>query len=219
MKPLVGLRLAILLPFMAASPCWGAIAVTWLEEPITLWTEWTTQYEPLDLNSDGITDYVFAADIGFLGARSDGDNQYLIWPSGGPNIGGDIEPLPEGFEIGPSSGDDSWMEWFGDGIGYDNLITCLSGAGGPGCVGRFADQRAYMGVEFEINDSIHYGWIDLYVGWGGYGQIYGWGYETESGISIRAGAVAIPEPATTMLFIGGLLTIGCTLRRAKARRG
>ena len=57
------------------------------------------------------------------------------------------------------------------------------------------------------------------MGWGGYGQIYGWGYETESGISIRAGAVAIPEPATTMLFIGGLLTIGCTLRRAKARRG
>ena len=218
MKIPVGILLVLLLPLMAATPCQGAIAVTWLEDPLVLWTEWTSQYEPLDLNGDGITDYVFGAAIGFVGVRSEEDNQYLIWPSGGPNIGGDIEPLVEGFEIGPDSGDDSWMEWFGDGVGYDNLITCLSGAGGPGCVGRFAGQRAYVGVEFEIDGAMHYGWINLYVSSiSAYGQIYGWGYETEPGVSIPAGAVAIPEPSTiALLAAGGLLL---ALRRKRRETG
>ena len=202
------------LALMAATPCRGAIAVHWLDEPITLWTEWLSQYEPIDLNGDGISDFVFGVGIGFVGARSEGDNQYLIWPSGGLNIGGDIEPLIEGFEIGADSGDDSWMEWFGDGVGYDNLITCLSG----GCVGRFREQRAYMGVEFDIDGSMHYGWIDLYIGWGtGWGQIYGWGYETEPGVSIAAGAVAIPEPATaSLLAIGAILLFSNIFSAKKA---
>lgn len=218
MKALVKILPAILFLLMAATPCRGVIAVTWLDEPITLWTEWITQYEPIDINRDGFADFVFAADIGFVGARSEGDNQYLIWPSSGPNIGGDIEPLAEGFEIGSNSGNDSWMEWFGRSDAFANLITCLN-SGGSGCVGRFGDQRAFMGVLFNIDGAMHYGWMDLYVASGiGYGQIYGWGYETEPGISIRAGAVAVPEPSTIMLLAGGMLTIGCTVRRPKRRR-
>lgn len=198
-----------------ASPAWGAIVVAWLDEPIVLSGN-PTQYKPLDLNGDRITDYIFGAGIMSVGARPEGNNQYLIWPSGGLNIGGPIEPLEEGYEIGPNSGDDSWMEWFGRPDDFASLIICLSG----GCTGRFVGQRAYMGVKFDIDGAMHYGWIDLVVAsHNAYAEIYGWGYETEPGVSIPAGAVAIPEPATTMLFIGGLLTIGCTLRRAKARRG
>jgi hypothetical protein len=219
MKILSGILCISLPALMAVTPCQGAIAVTWLDEPISLWTEWTSQYEPLDLNGDGLSDFVFGASTAFVGARSEGDNQYLIWPSGGLNIGGDIEPLSEDYEIGPDSGDDSWIEWFGHETDFANLITRIY-SGGPVCVGRFVGQRAYMGVEFDINGAMHYGWIDLYVAsHSAAAAIYGWGYDTDPGVSILAGAVAVPEPSTTMLLIGGLLTIGCTLRRAKARRG
>ena len=207
---LFGLAIAL------TQPCRGVVAVTWLDDPIVLWTEWNSRYTPLDINGDELTDYVFAAAIGFVGVRSEGENQYLIWPSGGHNIGGDVEPLAEGFEIGPNSGDDSWMEWFGNGEGYDGLIACLS----TGTAGRFAGQHAYMGVAFEIADEIHYGWIELIVQSAfAAAYIYGWGYETDPGVPILAGASAIPEPSTTMLMIGGLLTIGCALRRAKERKG
>ncbi len=215
MKTPVEILPAILFLLMAATPWRGVIAVTWLDDPLVL-AGGTTQYLPLDLNGDSITDYVFAAGIGFVGGRPEGDNQHLIWPSGGSNIGGQIEPLAEGVEIGSDSGNNTWIEWFGGVDGYDGLILCVSG----GCVGRFVGQRAYMGVEFDIDGAMHYGWLDLYVASLSAGAaIYGWGYETEPGISIRAGAVTVPEPSTTMLIIGGLLTIGCTLRRAKARRG
>lgn len=90
------------LALSAATPCRGVIAVTWLAEPIVLWSQLFARYEPLDLNADGFTDYVFASGVASVGARSEGDNQYLIWPSGGPNIGGDIEPLLAAFEIGPN---------------------------------------------------------------------------------------------------------------------
>lgn len=207
---LFGLAIAL------TQPCWGFVAVTWLNDPIVLWTDWGVKYNPLDLNGDGLTDYVFAYDLASVGVRSEGDNQYLIWPSGGLNIGGDVEPLAEGFEIGPNSGDDSWMEWFGNEEGYGGLITCLS----TGTAGRFAGQHAYMGVAFDIDGEIHYGWIELIVQSAfAAAFINGWGYETDPGVSILAGASAVPEPSTTMLMIGGLLTIGCTLRRAKARRG
>lgn len=204
MKIPTGMLLFVPLAFMATTTCHAAIAVTWLDEPITLRVdEITAQYEYLDLNGDGLTDFVFGAGIFSVGVRSEGGNQYLIWPSGGPNIGGSIEPLAEGFEIGPDSGVDSWMEWFGRPDDFATLIICVS----SGCSGRFRGQNAYMGIEFEIDGSMHYGWIDLYVASGiPYAQIYGWGYETEPGVSLLAGVGMIPEPATSALLVaGGLL--------------
>ena len=199
------------LALSAATPCRGVVAVTWLAEPIVLWSQLFARYEPLDLNADGFTDFVFASGVASVGARSEGNNQYLIWPSGGPNIGGDIEPLLAAFEIGPNSGDDSWIDWFGDGVGYDNLISCLT-SGGPVCVGRFAGQHAYMGVAFEIDAAIHYGWIDLFVAPDNpYAEIYGWGYETQPGVSIYAGAV--PEPATSALLLSGGLLLALRRKR------
>jgi hypothetical protein len=178
------------------------IATTWLDEPIVLWSYLSARYSPLDLNSDGVTDFVFGYGVASLGLSPEGDNQFLIWPSGGLNIGGDLEPLPEGFEIGPNSGDDSWMEWFTH-AGYANLITCLNGSGGYTVAGRFAGQRAYIGVEFDIDGATHYGWIDIAVAtYSPGGTLYGWGYETVPGVSILAGA-AVPEPSTLHLIAIG----------------
>ncbi|MDR0993994.1 MAG: hypothetical protein LBN38_05460 [Verrucomicrobiota bacterium] len=202
------------LALSAATPCRGVIATTWLDEPIVLWSEFHTRYSPLDLNNDGITDFVFGYEGMFLGLRSEGDNQYLIWPSGGNDYGGDVEPLPEGFEIGPNSGDDSWMKWFGDGTGYDNLETFLNGSGGVTNAGRFVGQRSYIGVEFDIDGATHYGWIDIAVApYRPAGTLYGWGYETVPGVSILAGVV--PEPSTLHLIAIGAAACLLPPRRKK----
>ena len=202
------------LALSTATPCRGVVAVTWLDAPTVLWSEFFSVRTPLDMNGDGITDFTFSASVSFIGVRADYDNQYLIWPSGGSNIGGDIEPLLAAFEIGPHSGDDSWIDWFGDGKGFDNLITCLEGSGGYTCVGRFAGQHAYMGVDFAIDGATHYGWIDLLVASDNpYAEIYGWGYETEPGVSILAGAGAVPEPATSALLVAGGLLLALRRKR------
>jgi len=191
--------------FFVAYPCRAAISVNWLDEPIVLYTDLSTYYEPLDLNGDSIVDFTFGVAIGFVGVRSESVNQYLLYPSPPPNIGGDIEPLSDGFEIGPNSGSGE-LDWFNHPSAFAPLIICLSGSGGYTCVGRFKGHHAYMGVEFDIAGATHYGWIDLHVAEYSPGaEIYGWAYETEPGVSIIAGAV--PEPATILLLLGGVLAV------------
>ena len=198
----------------AATPCRGIVAVTWLAEPTVLWIYGTgqwTQNEPLDLNGDGFTDYVFQANPSSVGVGSDSGNQYLVRPTGGNDIGGPMESLPGGFEIGPNSGEDE-LDWFGENGEFNDLITCLEGSGGYTCVGGFP--RSYMGVEFNIAGNTHYGWIDLFASSDSpYAEIYGWGYETDPGVGIPAGAGMIPEPATSALLAVGSLLLA--LRRRK----
>jgi hypothetical protein len=207
------------LALMVCTPCWGFIAVTWLDDPIELWSPLPAVYESIDIDGNSIVDFTFGASVSFVGIRAEGDNHYLVWPNPPPTSGGNPEPLLDGFEIGPNSGEGD-LDWFGINTDFSTLIRCLSGSGGYTCAGRFMGQHAYMGIEFDIEGARHYGWIDLLVASDNpYAEIYGWGYETDPGVSILAGAGAVPEPSTISLLIGGLLTIGCTLRRAKARRG
>lgn len=204
---------------LMCTPCRGFVAVNWLDDPLILYTDLSSYTESIDLNHDDVMDFIFGVEVGFIGVCAEGNNQYLVWPNSSPMIGGNPEPLLDGFEIGLDSGEGD-LDWFGINTDYSTLIRCLSGSGGYTCAGRFVGQHAYMGVAFDIDGEIHYGWIDLLVGeYSAGATIYGWGYETEPGVSILAGAGAVPEPSTSMLLIGGLLTIGCTLRRAKARRG
>jgi len=200
---------------LAGHPCRGSISVNWLDDPVVLQhppSGWSEQ-ESVDLNADGIIDFTFAATVSFIGIRAEDLNQYLIYPSPPPNIGGPVEPLSDGFEIGPSSGDGE-LDWFGTNTDFSTLIQCLSGSGGYTCAGRFPGQHAYMGVEFDIEGATHYGWIDLYVAeYGPYGEIYGWAYETDPGVSILAGAV--PEPSTIVLIMTGSLAL--LLSRAKRK--
>ncbi len=184
--------------------CRADISFTLLEEPITLGTDWGIQYEPLDLNNDNIIDFTFGADVSFVGVHPEESNQYLIYPSPPPNIGGPVEPIPLEFKIGSGS-ENAELNWYGS-TGASTLIVCLNGAGGYTCSGRFKGQRAYVGVKFQVATKTHYGWIDLFVASNSPGAvIYGWGYETEPEVSIIAGAV--PEPSTTLLFAIGFMVV------------
>ena len=206
------------LALLAATPCWGIIAVTWLDEPLEL-GEWWNPPTPhsLDIDGNGTIDFSFFGDsVSFVGMRSEGINRYLITPSPPPNTGGPIAALEAGFLIEAQS-DDGNLDWFGDNYDYwSGLMQELS----TGTAGEFWGTRAYIGIEFQMDDGMHYGWFDVEGSSSSpYAEVYGWGYETDPGVSVLAGAGVVPEPSTFSLLIGGLLTIGCTLRRAKARRG
>jgi hypothetical protein len=189
---------------MCALTCRGDIILNWLDEPMVLSAPFFSEESPLDLNEDSIIDFTFGYDFHFVGLRSEDSNQYLILPDPPPNIGGPVEPLDDGFKIGPESGDGS-LDWFGTNTDFATLVSVFEGPSGPVYGGRFAGQRAYIGVEFGAADGTHYGWIDIYVASGAYAEVYGWAYETDPGVSIIAGA--IPEPSTMLLFAAGSVAV------------
>jgi hypothetical protein len=192
--------IGFLLAGFAVHPGRADIIVNWLDTPIDLSTEFSPVYYPLDLNSDGVVDYTFAASITSVGFFREEDNQYLIVPSPPPNIGGFVAPVQGGYEIGSASGN-SELDWFGNDDFAMLGVWVSTGTGG-----YFPGQRAYVGVELGIDGATHYGWIDIYVSDLGPGAlIYGWGYESTPGMPIIAGAV--PEPSTIVLMLTGSLAL------------
>lgn len=209
-------RIAFFYILLAAHPCRGFISVNWLDEPLELGGWWNPPTShSLDIDNNGTVDFLFFGDtVSFVGMRSEGINRYLITPSPPPNTGGPVSALVAGFLIGPQSNNGN-LDWFGDNYDYwSGLMQELS----TGTAGEFWGTRGYIGFEFQMDDGMHYGWFDVEGSSSSpYAEVYGWAYETQPGVSIIAGAV--PEPSVISLFIGGLLTIGCTLRRTKVRRG
>jgi len=184
-----------------------------------VWFPQTAEYFDLDLDSNGIVDFSLFADIGWsAGIHPENQNKYLVHPSPPPNIGGPVAALDPTYVIGPNSGGGSYEDWFGS-SNYSTLIIILD----AGIAGEFYHNRAFIGLEFEANDGVHYGWIDIE----GASRtmenhlltdssliIHGWAYESTPGIGIVAGAV--PEPASLLLFIIGAW--GTWLLRNKKNR-
>ncbi len=72
--------------------------------------------------------------------------------------------------------------------------------------------ETYLGVRFPFEEGgdMHYGWIGV-VRTVEALDAFAWGYETEPGVSIAAGA---PEPGTlAVLVLGGMALAGCRRRR------
>lgn len=88
--------------------------------------------------------------------------------------------------IGPNSGDD----------GPDNAILGIGETG-------------YAGVYFTLGSGVHYGWIELYRRSDWAYNITAWGYETQAGVGIAAGAVPTP---------GVLALLGCAAAAGVRRR-
>ncbi len=194
----------VLFVTLAAHPGRADIIVNWLDTPIDLSTDSSTWYQPLDMNGDSIVDFTFGIDITAVHVRGEDNNQYLIFPSSPPNIGGYVAPVPDGFEIGSNSGDGE-LDWFSS-DSFAPIIIGLSGPDGYVLLGEFVGQRAYIGVALDIAGETHYGWIDMYVSDLGPGAlVYGWAYESNPNTSIIAGVV--PEPSTMILVVTGSLAL------------
>ena len=195
-----------------ALPCRGSIIVNWLDTPAVLWTESGTMDVSIDLDGNGVIDFIFRAGTSILSVQPQGINLQLIWPWGPPDAGGLVEPLLEAYELGVNS-EDSGLRWFGN-----DEFTPLGSflwqweENEYVAAGRFPGHRAYVGVAFDISGATHYGWIDVWVSPDNpYGEIYGWAYDSTSGMSIQAGA--IPEPSTVLLLSCGTIALALMKRR------
>ncbi len=183
-----------------------------------------------DVNADGIADYHFLRDSGFIAAfRSYGENRFISTLADPPDLGGYVDPVNAGSIIG-SNTSSLLGNWY--------RHTDNGGGGGFGL--NFGPramqyQNAYIGVEFKINGLTHYGWIQ-FEGFGHPsvvfpvydeagnivfyvnapssqlgGRINSWAYETEPGKPIIAGAV--PEPSSWIL--AGVATTSLLLLRRR----
>jgi len=192
------LTLALLLGGMLCAPriCEGFIAYNWVNQG--MYTAGDPISYQMDFNHDSIIDLLFeSTGMWFDVAAQNEDNRVVA-------SGGDVHALPAGYSIGPGVDPELWQ--------MDPLGVTLNASATvpPGVVvssGQFLETTAYMGVQFTIDELVHYGWVRIsnpfpVTG----GTIMDFAYETQPGVGILAGVGAVPEPATsTLLAVGGLL--------------
>jgi hypothetical protein len=175
-------------------------------------------YHDIDLNSDGTVDFVFQAGTQF-DIYSTIRNRSVAIPEGGLDLGSFSIPLAEGFEISsllPSPS--SWQSSFQPGFPPDYWVgQTLHAANDIGTLGYWQpNMTAFLGVEFQIEGNVHYGWIRLSTlnvpGVNG-GTIHDWAYNSMPGQPILAGQV--PEPSTWALLVGGSFAFFALRRRKR----
>ena len=146
----------------------------------------------IDFNFDSVVD----VELRNLG------HEFAAFPSASNRVAGvtAIPPDQNNFAAALIGGDviGASLDFYTWNTGYCGLINCKD----RGCLGFFSGGAAYLGVEFSLDDTLHYGWIliDNELGAGG-GVIKSFAYESEAGVPIVAGA--IPEPSTSVLIGGG----------------
>jgi len=195
----------------------AAVLITAFPDPLLLRDEFFGSSHPVDIDSNGTTDFTFAYSFSFVGLRAEAYNRAVIRLIG--PVGGRISPLPNGFSINSTIGTEllSELQWsssdFVDGFvepdetAYISIVQVLS----TGSASEFSGRSA-IGIEFHAADGIHYGYLDIGAGPGYAGiTLYGWAYESRPGVPLFAGQV--PEPS--VFILSGLATISFLSRRRR----
>jgi hypothetical protein len=156
---------------------------------------------PLDLNNDGTDDVTFD--------NFAGNSEFLLLPAASNRVvvtttNATVEPLALGTTISLNLA--VGLDWF---QGQRTVTRCVSFPPPTGlvCSGNFFGQDAYMGLEFQIGQDTHYGWVrfDHVESSGSGGHIIEWAYESQPDVEIVAGAV--PEPNSIVLLFAALLSL------------
>jgi len=153
----------------------------------------------IDLDGDGVTDYIIPGSHRQINVYPQGFNQALSTDQFGTLYAAN---LSAGLLIGADPGED--QVW---GAAPAPIMAACFNAGGLFCGGNFLGGIGYLGAEFDIAGDTHYGWLEISSLDGvPYIDVLSWAYESEPGVGILAGA--IPEPsATAMLLAAGLLIL------------
>jgi hypothetical protein len=156
----------------------------------------------LDLNNDGITDFVMLCDIGGVNLAPQGNNRVVV---DGSFL---VAALNQGEQV--SSSLDPVYQWTGSSV---TLGAQAVFDGQYFYAGNFSAKDAFIGLEFQAGGNNYFGWMEVtnYFNIAA-GQVLGWAYETVPNTPILAGQV--PEPSTVALIILGA---GVVLLRGKRK--
>jgi len=174
----------------------------------------------MDLDRNGVTDFVFEAYTNFQIYSTTGNRTVGI-PNAPGELGSWSAPLNSGVAIsllpaGP-------MEWVSSEQGrftgnwYGAFLHTRNFSGSAGYWNPPAQEsfEAFVGVEFAIDQNTHYGWIrvEVFGNVGNGGWIKDWAYNSVPSQPILAGQV--PEPGTWALLSVGAGLLGWRIRRRK----
>lgn len=145
----------------------------------------------LDLNNDGITDFVLSCDNPGAFLTPQGNNRVAV--DGSFLVGA----LNQGDESGPSL--NPVYHWTG---GSPALGGQAVFDGQYFYTGNFSSTDAFIGLQFQAGGNNYFGWMEVtnYFNIAA-GQVPGWAYETVPNTPILAGQV--PEPSTVGLIVCG----------------
>ncbi len=193
---------------------------TSLPQPQMIFSDLLMVQYPIDINGDSIVDFTFAADTSGVGLRTERTNRVVIRPDPPPNIGGLVARVEGGDQVG-SSLSPQWV-WISsqpvrgyvlpDEIAFATIVQCLS----SGCASDWPGgpaTRAFIGLEFELSDGLHYGYFDIFMRGDIPGaQLYGWAYNSTPGQPITA--FGIPEPsALALVTVAGIAMLVLRARK------
>lgn len=156
-------------------------------------------HAPIDLNGDSLVDFTIGYDSSNVVLRTERANRLVGQGNPPPDQGGLVQRLPEGFLIGPELADatvgwrsaDPAQGYVSDGEeAFVGIATsCNQTSGCSSTWPLLETQRGFVGVEFELEDGVHYGYLDLAVaGWRPLVWLNGWAYESQPETPIVAGA-------------------------------
>ena len=184
--------------------------------------QWRIAPLAVDMDNNGTTDLTFGGTIGVFDemyVSLTGRNQ--AWASlnysNSRVLSSYAVALPRGAPSGPSlsSGNPS-IGWFNDADAPQPAILTVGDQGDPHLGNFLPDipfEQKYLGVRFEREGAMHYGWVGIsgYTHIGEEIYIHAWAYESEPDTAITIGQ--IPEPGAWLLAsAGGLLA---ALRRQR----
>ena len=164
-------------------------------------------FTPFDVDGNGTMDFSFAAFFTEVALRTERSNRLVINVSPPPDLGGPVASLNSTFVIGPSLLDSN-VRWtssdiLGGYVSQDEFeFSSIIQVYFSGSSTQFTERSA-IGIEFEAEDGIHYGYFDI----SPFSRIapriilHGWAWETEPGKAILAGQV--PEPSSLLLLASG----------------
>jgi hypothetical protein len=182
----------------------------------------------VDFDQDGVPEIVFSTDGGLIGGVLSSHVEIQGIPETPPDTGAFATPVS--FMALVSAASASLGDWcfptntnhfalrfvvVGASVGYWPTGTTLGEPLFPGGPVPLIPDSGYLAVRFTNTTGLHYGWVDLGVyEFSASGNLNAYGWETDAGVPILAGA---PEPKRVVLIV---LALGVLLtRRRRAALG